>query len=129
MGQMKQFSDIYEKKVNIVQRQKQARQMARLVKQPSFQMKKARTLLKRRDTGKLALVAKKKVTNKFRQKFAPDYKDMNPQQKIVIDQKVQQRFGVKIAKVVKKLIPKLKAAEGERVQKAKAVYKSGKETK
>ena len=125
---MKQFSDIYEKKVNVIQRKKQARRMARLVKQSAFQMKKARTLLKRRDTGKLALVAKKKVTNKFRKKFAPDYKDMSPQQKIVIDQKVQQRFGTKIAKVVKKLIPKLKAAEGQRVQKAKVAYKAGKET-
>jgi len=126
---MKKFSDICEKKVSVIQRKKQALRMTRLVKQPSFQLKKKRSLLKRRDTGKLAVVAKKKVTNKFRQKFAPDYKDMNSQQKIVIDQKVQQRFGVKIAKVVKKLIPKLKAAEGERVQKAKAVYKSGKETK
>ena len=77
--------------------------MARLVKTKQFQMKKTRSLLKRRDTAKLAVVAKKKVTNKFRQKFAPDYKDMSPQQRIVIDQKVQQKFGAKIAKVVKKL--------------------------
>ena len=125
---MKQFSDIYEKKVNVIQRKKQARRMARLVKTKKFQMKKPRTLLKRRDTGKLAVVAKKKVTNKYRLKFAPDYKSMSPQQRVVIDQKVQQRFGAKIAKVVKKLIPKLKAAEGERVQKAKATYKAGKET-
>ena len=102
--------------------------MARLVQTKQFQMKKARSLLKRRDTAKLALVAKKKVTNKYRQKFAPDYKDMSPQQKIVIDQRVQQKFGVKIAKITKKLIPKLKAAEGERVQKAKAAYKTDKET-
>ena len=102
--------------------------MARLVQTKGFQLKKTRTLLKRRDTAKLALVAKKKVTNKYRQKFAPDYKDMSPQQKIVIDQRVQQKFGVKIAKITKKLIPKLKAAEGERVQKAKVAYKTGKET-
>ena len=125
---MKIFSDIYEKKVDVVQRKKQARQMARLVQTKGFQIKKKRSLLKRRDTAKLAVVAKKKVTNKYRQKFAPDYKDMSPQQKIVIDQRVQQKFGVKIAKITKKLIPKLKAAEGERVKKAKVAYKAGKET-
>ena len=125
---MKKFSDIYEKKVGIVQRKKQARRMARLVQTKQFQMKKKRTLLKRRDTAKLAVVAKKKVTNKYRKKVAPDYKDMSPQQKIVIDQRVQQKFGVKIAKITKKLIPKLKAAEGERVKKAKVAYKAGKET-
>ena len=121
---MKKFSDIYEKKVDVVQRKKQARRMARLVQTKQFQMKKKRTLLKRRDTAKLAVVAKKKVTNKYRQKFAPDYKDMSPQQRVVIDQKIQQKFGAKIAKISKKLVNKLKAAEGERVQKAKAAYKN-----
>ena len=121
---MKKFSDIYEKKVDVVQRKKQARRMARLVKTKGFQLKKERTLLKRRDTAKLAVVAKKKVTNKYRKKFAPDYKDMSPQQRVVIDQKIQQKFGAKIAKISKKLVNKLKAAEGERVQKAKAAYKN-----
>ena len=125
---MKQFSDIYEKKVNVIQRKKQARRMARLVKTKKFQMKKTRTLLKRRDTGKLAVVAKKKVTNKYRKKLAPDYKDMSPQQKIVIDQRVQQKYGVKIGKITKKIIPKLKAAEGESIQKSKAAYQAGRET-
>ena len=125
---MKIFSDIYEKKVDVVQRKKQARRMARLVKTKGFQLKKERTLLKRRDTAKLAVVAKKKVTNKYRKKFAPDYKDMSPQQRVVIDQKIQQKFGAKIAKIAKKVAVKLKAKEGERVQKAKAAYKAGKET-
>ena len=125
---MKKFSDIYEKKVDVVQRKKQARRMARLVQTKQFQMKKKRTLLKRRDTAKLAVVAKKKVTNKYRKKFAPDYKDMSPQQRVVVDQKIQQKFGAKIAKISKKLVNKLKAVEGERVQKAKAAYKAGKET-
>ena len=125
---MKKFSDIYEKKVDVVQRKKQARRMARLVQTKQFQIKKTRSLLKRRDTAKLAVVAKKKVTNKFRKKLAPDYKDMSPQQKIVIDQRVQQIYGVKIAKITKKIIPKLKAAEGERIQKAKAAYLACRET-
>ena len=125
---MKKFSDIYEKKVDVVKRKKQARRMARLVQTKQFQIKKTRSLLKRRDTAKLTVVAKKKVTNKYRKKLAPDYKDMSPQQKIVIDQRVQQKYGVKIAKITKKIIPKLKAAEGERIQKAKAAYQAGRET-
>ena len=125
---MKEFSDIYEKKVDVVQRKKQARQMARLVKQPSFQLKKKRSLLKRRDTAKLAVVAKKQVMNKFRKKFAPDYNNLGPQQRVVIDQRIQQKYGAKIAKIAKKVAVKLKAKEGERVEKAKAAYQAGKET-
>ena len=125
---MKNFSDIYEKMVSVVQRKKQARRMARLVQTKQFQMKKARSLLKRRDTAKLTVVAKKQVVNKFRKKFAPDYKNMSPQQRVVIDQKIQQKYGAKIAKISKKIATKLKAKEGERVQKAKASYKAGKET-
>jgi len=125
---MKKFSDIYEKKVNVVQRKKQARRMARLVQTKGFQLKKIKSLLKRRDTAKLIVVAKKQVVNKFRKKFAPDYKDMSPQERVLIDQKIQQKYGAKIAKIAQKVAKKLKAKEGERVQKAKAAYKAGKET-
>ena len=125
---MKIFSDIYEKKVDVVQRKKQARQMARLVQTKGFQLKKKRSLLKRRDTAKLAVVAKKQVMNKFRKKFAPDYNNLGPQQRVVIDQRIQQKYGAKIAKIAKKVAVKLKAKEGERVQKAKAAYQAGKET-
>ena len=125
---MKKFSDIYEKKVDVVQRKKQARRMARLVQTKGFQLKKKKSLLKRRDTAKLIVVAKKQVVNKFRKKFAPDYKNMSPQQRVVIDQKIQQKYGAKIAKIAQKVATKLKAKEGERVQKAKAAYKAGKET-
>jgi len=121
---MKIFSDIYEKKVDVVQRKKQARRMARLVQTKGFQLKKKRSLLKIRDTAKLAVVAKKQVMNKFRKKFAPDYNNLGPQQRVVIDQKIQQKYGVKIAKIAKKAAVKLKAKEGERVQKAKAAYKN-----
>ena len=125
---MKIFSDIYEKKVDVVQRKKMARRMSKMAQSAGFQMKKKRALLKRRDTAKLSVLAKKKVTNKYRKKFAPDYKGMSPVQRVVIDQKIQQKFGAKIAKISKKLVTKLRAAEGERVKKAKAAYQAGKET-
>ena len=125
---MKKFKELYEKKVDVTQRKKQARRMARLVQTKGFQLKKKKSLLKRRDTAKLIVVAKKQVVNKFRKKFAPDYKNMSPQERVLVDQRIQQKYGAKIAKIAQKVATKLKAKEGERVQKAKASYKAGKET-
>ena len=122
------FKDLSEKLVDVTQRKKASRRMAKLAKTPSFQLKKKKSLLKRRDTAKLIVVAKKQVVNKFRKKFAPDYKNMSPQERVLVDQKIQQKYGAKIAKIAKKVAVKLKAKEGERVQKAKAAYKAGKET-
>ena len=120
---MKKFSDIYEKKVDVVQRKKQARRMAQLVKTAGFQLKKKRSLLKIRDTAKLTLVAKKKIVQKFRDKFYPDYKNMAPQQRVIIDQKLQQKYGKKIAKLLTKAVKVLKKGEVERVTKARAALK------
>ena len=121
---MKIFSDIYEKKVDVVQRKKQARRMARLVQTKGFQLKKKRSLLKIRDTAKLAVVAKKQVMNKFRKKFAPDYNNLGPQQRVVIDQKIQQKYGKSIDKIVRKKLTALKSSEVERVAKAKEAQKN-----
>ena len=120
---MKKFSDIYEKKVDVVQRKKQARRMAALVKTAGFKLKKKRAALKIRDTAKLTVVAKKKIVQKFRDKFYPDYKNMAPQQRVIIDQKLQQKYGKKIAKLLTKAVKVLKKGEVERVKKAKAALK------
>ena len=120
---MKKFSDIYEKKVDVVQRKKQARRMAALVKTAGFKLKKKRAALKIRDTAKLTVVAKKKIVQTFRDKFFPDYKDMAPAQRVIVDQRLQQKFGVKMAKMVKKAVMKLKQGEAERVARAKAALK------
>ena len=120
---MKKFSDIYEKKVDVVQRKKQARRMARLVQTAGFKLKKKRAGLKIRDTAKLTVAAKKKIVQKFRDKFYPEYKTMAMQQRVIVDQKLQQKFGVKMAKMLKKAVMKLKKGEVERVKKAKAALK------
>ena len=119
---MKIFSDIYEKKVDVVQRKKQARRMSRLAQTAGFQRKKKRSQLRVRDIGKLTVIAKKKVVQQFRDKFYPEYKSMGLQQRVVVDQRIQQKYGKKIAKLTKKLVVKLKAAEAERVAKAKGEY-------
>ena len=120
---MKKFSDIYEKKVDVVQRKKQARRMAIMVKSPVFKLKKKRAALKIRDTAKLTVLAKKKLVQGYRDKYFPGYKDMAPQQRVIVDQRIQQKYGAKIAKLLKKAVMKLKKGEVERVKKARAVLK------
>ena len=122
MGSIIKFSDIYEKKVEVVQRRKQARRMSTLAQSAGFQLKKKRSLLRVRDIGKLTVAAKKKVVQQFRDKFYPDYTEMGLQQRVIVDQKLQQKFGAKMAKLTKKLVTKLRAGEAERVAKAKAAY-------
>ena len=117
---MKKFSDIYEKKVDVVQRKKMARRMSKMAKSTSFQAKKKRAGLKMRDTAKLTLVAKKKIVQGFRDKFYPDYKTMALQQRVIVDQKLQQKYGAKMAKMLKKTVALLKKGEVERVKQARA---------
>ena len=120
---MKKFSDIYEKKVDVVQRKKMARRMSKMAQSKSFQMKKKRTGLKMRDTAKLTLVAKKKIVQKFRDKFYPEYKIMALQQRVIVDQRLQQKHGAKMAKMLKKQVAVLKKGEVERVKQARAALR------
>ena len=123
MGQMKNFSDIYEKKVDVVQRRKMARRMSKMAKSKSFQFKKKKAALKMRNPAKLQVVARKKVVQTFRDKFYPGYKDMSVQQRVKIDQIIMAKYGQKIDKISKKLTIKLKGQEASRIAKAKEALK------
>lgn len=120
---MKKFTDIYEKKVDVIQRKKQARRMAKLAKSPSFQKKKQRALLRMRGSDKLAQVARKKTIQMYRDKFYPQYKSMGVQQRVVVDQKIMQKYGAKIDKIARKMTMKLKKQEVERVKQARAAFR------
>jgi hypothetical protein len=121
MGQMKTFSEfINERVVSVVQRKKMARRMAKMAKSSSFKMKKKKSMLRMRNPAKLAMVARKKTIQMFRDKFYPSYKDMSLQQKVKIDQLVMTKYGKKIDKISKKMAMKLKKTELERVKKARA---------
>lgn len=119
---MKNFTDLYEglKKVDVVQRKKQARRMAKMAKSASFQMKKKKASLRMRDSAKLATAARKQVIKSFRDKFYPNYDQMSLQQRVVVDQKLNQKYGKKMDKMTKKAVMKLKKVEVERVKKARA---------
>jgi len=118
---MKTFSEfINERVVSVVQRKKQARRMAKMAKSSSFKVKKKKAMLKMRNPAKLAMVARKKTIQMFRDKFYPSYKDMSLQQKVKIDQLVMAKYGKKIDKISKKMAMKLKKTELERIKKARA---------
>ena len=119
------FKELYEgiKKVDVVQRKKMARRMAKMAKSKSFQLKKRKAALRMRDPAKLQAVAKKKVVKSFRDKFYPGYDQMSLQQRVVVDQKLNQKYGNKIDKIAKKTVMKLKKQEVERVKKARAALR------
>ena len=124
MKKFKEFREsLDEKVVDVVQRKKMARRMAKMAKSSAFQAKKKRTLMKVRSPAKLAIVAKKKTIDVFRKKFYPNYKDMPIPQKVKVDQKIIQKYGAKIAKIAKKTAMKLKKSEVERVKKAREADK------
>tara|TARA_Y100001970_G_C13414460_1_gene453532 strand:- start:41 stop:424 length:384 start_codon:yes stop_codon:yes gene_type:complete len=126
---MKNFTDLYEglKKVDVVQRKKQARRMAKMAKSASFQMKKKKASLRMRDSAKLATAARKQVIKSFRDKFYPNYDQMSLQQRVVADQKLNQKYGKKMDKMTKKAVMKLKKVEVERVKKARAAAQGQKD--
>ena len=98
--------------------------MSKMAKSPVVQTKKKRAALRIRNPAKLALLARKKTIQKFRDKFYPDYKEMSLQQKVKVDQMIMQKYSKKIAKIAKKLTMKLKKQEIERVKKAREAQKS-----
>ena len=120
---MKKFTDLYERKVNVIQRKKQARRMAKLAKSPSFQLKKKRALLKFRSADKIDAAARKKTIQSFRDRFYPQYNEMSLQQRSVVDQKLLQKFGAKIDKISKKMAMRMKKDEVERVKQARAAQR------
>ena len=94
--------------------------MAKMARSPAIKAKKKRAALRMRSTDKLAILARKKTKQKFRDKFYPTYSDMSLQQRVKIDQMIQQKYGTRIDKLSKKLAIRLKKDEIERVKTARA---------
>ena len=121
---MKKFKELYEAVASVVQRKKLQRRMAKMAKSPVIQMKKQRAMLKMRNPAKLALLARKKTIQKFRDKFYPGYKDMGLQQRVKVDQMIMQKYGKKIDKISKKVAKQLQKLEVERVKKARETQRN-----
>ena len=113
------FRELSEKIVNVAQRKKQARRMAKLAKSPAFLFKKKKAMLRMRNPAKLAQAARKKTIQMYRDKFYPQYKSGSIQQKVKIDQLIMAKYGKKIDKISKKMAIKLKKQELQRIKKAR----------
>ena len=113
------FEQLSEKLVNVAQRKKQARRMAKLARSPAFQFKKKKAMLKMRNPAKLHMAARKKTIQIFRDKFYPSYDEMPIQQKVMVDQRIIAKYGSKIDKISKKVAMKLKKQELERIKQAR----------
>ena len=120
---MKKFKELYEAVASVVQRKKLQRRMAKMARSPAIQMKKKRAMLRMRNPAKLALLARKKTIQSFRDKFYPGYKDMGLQQRVKVDQMIMQKYGKKIDAISKKAAKILQKQEVERVKKAKEAQK------
>jgi len=121
---MKKFRDFYEAVASVVQRKKMQRRMTKMAKSPVIQLKKQRARLKMRSPAKLAILARKKTIQSFRDKFYPGYGEMSLQQRVKVDQMVMQKYGKKIDKISKKVAKQLQKLEIERVKKAKETQKN-----
>jgi len=124
MGQMITFSELYSdinelKKVNLAQRRKQARRMAKITKTAAFKRKvelsKRRVASPEKIKVKAAKLAKKKVLDKF----YPQYKDMPVQQRVKIDQMVGAKYGGMINKIATRSVKVVKKKELLKVKQAR----------
>ena len=124
--EMKTFKELYleakaiKKVMSKSARKAAGRRMAKMAKSGGFQMKKKKAELRMRDAGKLMKSAKTKAMNQYR---PDDYKDKTPEQRAVIDQKIQTNFGKKVDKVSKGIFKKLKKGETARVKAARDALK------
>ena len=114
------YSDINElKKVNLAQRRKQARRMAKITKTAAFKRKvelsKRRVASPEKIKVKAAKLAKKKVLDKF----YPQYKEMPVQKRVKNDQMVAAKYGGMINKIATRSIKVVKKKELEKVKQAR----------
>ena len=107
-------------------RRKMARRMKLLAKRSSTKMKKKRMKTRRRSDTALAAMAQKKAKMAVIQRSMGnvDYKELQLQKRIQIDQKIVAKKRKVIDKIAKKLLSGLKAGEGKRIAQAKERQKN-----
>ena len=106
--------------VNMVQRRKMARKMRKLAKSSAFKAKKARAMLRIASPEKIQMKARKLAKKKIVGKYYPNYKDMSPQMKIKVDQRIASRFGAIIGKIAQRAVKNVRRNEILKVKKARA---------
>ena len=114
------YSDINElKRVNLAQRRKQARRMAKITKTAAFKRKVELSKRKVASPEKIKVKAAKLAKKKVLDKFYPQYKDMPIAQRVKVDQMVNQRYGAMINKIATKSVKVVKQKELQKVKDAR----------
>ena len=121
---MRTFSELYSdinelKRVNLAQRRKQARRMAKLAKSAAFKKKVERSKLRVASPEKIKVKAAKLAKKKVLDKFYPQYKEMPVQQRVKIDQMVAAKYGGMINKIATRSVKVVKKKELEKVKQAR----------
>ena len=93
--------------------------MKRMMKNPAFKQKIARSKKRMKSTAQLLVKAQKQARNKIRSKFFPKYKEMGRAAKAKIDQVISVKHGAKISKIAKRLLPKVKVKARQDVKRAR----------
>ncbi len=106
------YSDINElKRVNLAQRRKQARRMAKITKTAAFKRKVELSKRKVASPEKIKVKAAKLAKKKVLDKFYPQYKNMAVQQRVKIDQIVAAKYGGMINKIAQRSAKVVKKKE------------------
>ena len=106
----------------LIKRAKQAGiRMKRMMKNPAFKQKIARSKKRMKSTAQLLVKAQKQARNKIRSKFFPKYKEMGRAAKAKIDQVITVKHGAKISKIAKRLLPKVKVQARQDVKRAREI--------
>ena len=114
------YSDINElKKVNLAQRRKQARRMAKITKTAAFKRKVELSKRKVASPEKIKVKAAKLAKKKVLDKFYPQYKEIPVQQRVKIDQMVAAKYGGMINKIATRSVKVVKKKELEKVKQAR----------
>ena len=98
--------------------------MKRMMKNPAFKQKIARSKKRMKTSSQLLVKAQKQARNKIRSKFFPKYKEMGRAAKAKIDQMISVKHGAKIAKMAKRLLPKVKVQARQDVKRARELATS-----
>lgn len=128
---MKTYKELVEelsekKTMSLAQRRKQGQRMKKLAKSSGFQKKRERKMSRmstKEDLMKRAMkAAKLKVLEKLTGLSKSDYLAKAPQERIMIDKKVEGK-GDAIKKLAMKMLPILKKQEVERIKQMKSSTK------
>ena len=106
--------------INVAQRRKIGRRMARLAKSSAFQKKKERSKLKIASPEKQAVKARKAAKKIIIKKFFKNYDKLSPQMKMKVDQRIAAKYGPAINKIAQRMKIRVKKGEIEKVKAARA---------